>query len=436
VYIGEAAQTLVQHVDYEIPYLRKQMAKCSQGMADAQRRQGEYERSAAACAANYKKVRGCVFGHVAGITLAQPNTRLPLVSRVTALSGHTQPLPACLPGGPTQECEKLGITGSGAAVQTELAQLTQQLPGLFESLVGDLRSTQLAPAISFYQHFTAYAHSSSGSSTAQQQQALPDVLPVLTEVRQGNTAPPKAAAAAAADAANNSAAGGGGIDWDLGGGGSGGDAAAGGGSGISWDLGLDVSAAAGAGGEAAAEAGGISWDFAVEPADDTAAAGGGNSSAAAAGAGPSLDWDIDLSGIDVEGSGQDASAAGVNWDIDMGAAGGSGDSTAAAAGGGDSTAAATASSGDASAARLQADSEYRAQLVDDLQELRAFLLARQAGLSGASASQDLLRALAPEAVASTDARDVGAMLAVVEGCLAQLNGEQLRQLLMIASSPR
>lgn len=57
VFIGEAAQTMIQNVDYEVPYLRKQMAKCSQQMADAERRHGEYVRSATTCAANYKKVR-------------------------------------------------------------------------------------------------------------------------------------------------------------------------------------------------------------------------------------------------------------------------------------------------------------------------------------------------------------------------------------------
>lgn len=57
VFIGEAAQTMVQNVDYEVPYLRKQMTKCSQQMADAERRHGEYVRSATQCAANYKKAR-------------------------------------------------------------------------------------------------------------------------------------------------------------------------------------------------------------------------------------------------------------------------------------------------------------------------------------------------------------------------------------------
>lgn len=57
-FLGEAAQTMVQNVDYEVPYLRKQMAKCNQQLADADRRHAEYTRQAAACATNYKKV-GC-----------------------------------------------------------------------------------------------------------------------------------------------------------------------------------------------------------------------------------------------------------------------------------------------------------------------------------------------------------------------------------------
>eukprot|EP00878_Enallax_costatus_P037730 GHUV01042683.1.p1 GENE.GHUV01042683.1~~GHUV01042683.1.p1 ORF type:complete len:110 (-),score=17.25 GHUV01042683.1:120-449(-) len=56
VFIGEAAQTLVQNADYEIPYLQKQMAKCNQQMADADRRQSEYTRAAETAANNYKKV--------------------------------------------------------------------------------------------------------------------------------------------------------------------------------------------------------------------------------------------------------------------------------------------------------------------------------------------------------------------------------------------
>jgi hypothetical protein len=345
-----------------------------------------------------------------------------------------------------QECEQLGIAGT-AAVQQELKQLSSQLPALMEQVVEDLRSPKLQAVINYYQHFTQYAHGAAADKAAagpQQQQAapqdLPDVLHVLTEVREGTTAPYKGSTSA--DAANNAAAASGpAVDWDLGcvdaaadapadvdWGISTTDTAAADAGGISWDLG-DLTAAAG-GADAAGESGaaaGISWDVAVE-----AEAEGTPGASDAAAAGPSLNWDIDLSGIDMEESGQASPAVagggGIDWGID--------DSSSAAGGAQPGAAVASGASADASAARLQLDSEYRSQLLDDLQELRAFLLSRKAGLTGSSSSQDLLRALAPDVVASTDARDVGQMLTVVDGLLGQLNADKLRQLLMIASSAR
>jgi hypothetical protein len=137
-----------------------------------------------------------------------------------------------------------------------------------------------------------------------------------------------------------------------------------------------------------------------------------------------------MSGIGVESAGESlvaAAAPGIDWGVDA-------DAGAAAAAAADSAAA--GSSGDAAADRLQHDSEYRSQLLDDLQELRAFLLSRKSGLSGSSSSSDLLRALAPDVVASTDAGDVARMLSCVEGLLAAFNDDKLRQLLMISSSTR
>jgi hypothetical protein len=359
-------------------------------------------------------------------------------------------MPCCAFVDPPQECEQLGIAGT-AAVQQELRQLSSQLPSVFEQIVQDLRSPKLQPVINYYQHFTQYAHSNNADKAAQQPQqagvdGLPNVLPVLTEVREAKTAPWKGSGST--DAANNAAAAAApGIDWgsDAGAG----DDAAGGvdwgvsaadadagtadaSGGISWDLG-DLTAAAG-GADAAGESGGaagISWDVAIEP----EAMGAGTGTAGAAG--PSLDWDIDLSGINMEESGLSVSttaAGGIDWGIDTAAAAG-GDAASGGALAGAAGVSAGASS-EASAARLQLDSEYRSQLLDDLQELRAFLLSRKAGLSGSSSSQDLLRALAPDVVASTDARDVGQMLQLVEGLLGQLNADKLRQLLMISSSAR
>jgi hypothetical protein len=217
------------------------------------------------------------------------------------------------------------------------------------------------------------------------------------------------------------------VDWGVS------DAAAEGGdtaadAGISWDLGDLTAAAAGAAGAAAGDGGGISWDVGVE---EPAA---GEAGEAAAAAGPSLDWDIDMSGIGVESAGESmvaAAAPGIDWGVDL-------DATAAGAAGSTATAdaAAAGSSGDAAADRLQHDSEYRSQLLDDLQELRAFLVSRKSGLAGSSSSSDLLRALAPDVVASTDSGDVARMLSSVEGLLAALNDDKLRQLLMISSSSR
>lgn len=60
VYLGEAAQHLVQYVDYEIPYLRKQQSKNAQMISDAERKQADYIKGAAACAANFQQVIACM----------------------------------------------------------------------------------------------------------------------------------------------------------------------------------------------------------------------------------------------------------------------------------------------------------------------------------------------------------------------------------------
>lgn len=339
----------------------------------------------------------------------------------------------------------------------ELKHLSAQLPAVFNQIVQELRSPKLEAVINYYQHFTQYAHSSNADKVAaaaahQQQRSgseLPDVLPVLTEVREGSTAPWQGSTTATADEANNAAAAAPAIDWGMDVDSAGADGPAAGGvdwgvsaadtsadaaGGISWDLG-DLTAAAGGATDATGESGGggISWDVTVEP----DAEGADGDAGADAAAGPSLNWDIDLSGIDMEESGTAAAAGGggIDWGIDTPAAAAAAAPDAAAGGSGSAGVSAGASN-EASAARLQLDSEYRSQLLDDLQELRAFLLSRKAGLTGSSSSQDLLRALAPDVVASTDARDVGQMLKLVEGLLAKLNADKLRQLLMISSSAR
>lgn len=350
----------------------------------------------------------------------------------------------------------MGITGQ--SVGQELKQLTNKLPALFEQLVTDLRSPDLSHIVNYYQHFTQYAHggndSSRGGPTQQQaeQQQLPDVLHTLMEIREQRTVPYLSTAAADNNTAgagtaslmmqwgsvvdpeliNSSMLAPAEIDWGVGADTStaaapteGFDAVS---SGISWDLGDTATAAT-----TSADAGGaISWDVAAEPeaADNEAAASGG----------PTLDWDIDISGIGVEDAGDSSAAAPtIQWDLDVAAcdaAGPSAGTASTAFAGGDSDAAGKSRSSDASADRLQHDSDYRSQLLDDLQELRAFLVSRRAELSGSSSSSNLLRALAPDAVSAVDGGDVERMLKVVDRLLAAMNDEKLKQLLMMSSSSR
>lgn len=57
VYVAEAAQTLIQNVDYEIPFMRKQQLKHSQVIQDAERKHADYLKGAATCAHNFKQAR-------------------------------------------------------------------------------------------------------------------------------------------------------------------------------------------------------------------------------------------------------------------------------------------------------------------------------------------------------------------------------------------
>lgn len=61
LFLGEAAQTLVQNTDYEIPFLKRQAAKSDQQIEDGERRHTEFTRAAAAAATAYEQVREGLF---------------------------------------------------------------------------------------------------------------------------------------------------------------------------------------------------------------------------------------------------------------------------------------------------------------------------------------------------------------------------------------
>ncbi|GAB4823290.1 hypothetical protein N2152v2_010336 [Parachlorella kessleri] len=447
LHVGEAALTLGRNTDYEIPFLKKQAARLQQQMGDLERRQAEALKSASAAAADYE-----------------------------------------------QECRELGIEGKD--IRGGLLALTAELPSLMGAALAALRSADVDQAVEHYAAFAAHASSAAssvaaavngtgGSSASSGEEGgggeastaeATELLPTLREVVEGRTAPPsQQEPGSSADVAVEPGEGylGGGTRLDA----PGEAAAQQPPAGISWDLDdLSVSAAAGGDLDAGSGAGAVG---------SAAGAGGGGDSSAGGG----ISWDLgdlaaalEAAGGAADGTTEDQSAAGaaaaagtgagggggegvagpavdISWDIDMTTAGeeagelsvveqqregqerGQGGGGAAAAGG-------TGTAGDGGGRlaafadappelrRLLEDGAYRAKLLDDLFELRAFLAQRALELSGKASGSDLLGSTLPEDVRHVGAEGVAAMRDAVDAAITALTGERLQQLLLLRSSPR
>lgn len=363
--MAEAAQTLCRNADYEVPFFKKQVgrrtavpagsgiravlgvvltpsrarraspcpaprvrhrhplqaAKYQQQLADLEKKKADALKSASAAAADFKQV-----GTAGGVRWpAGCPAGSPAQPRLTALS----PSPPFW----LQECQQLGVNSSD--IRGGLLALTAKLPALAGGAVEGLQAPGITQALAYY---GAVVAAQQGGDAAEAEAGL---LPTLREVRQGRTEPP---ATTARDAAAGSEAGGGGgglqVDWDLG------AALA--------EVGGDDDAST----DAAPAAAAISWD--LDAADLAVGAGdtaGPRDAASEAAAPLEMSWDIDISG-----EGEDTSAA-----VEAPAAGAA-DAPAA-------TTAVVAVDGEpATVARLVEDAGYRAALLDDLFELRAFLM--------------------------------------------------------------
>jgi hypothetical protein len=220
VHLAEAAQIMVQNVQYEVPALRKIVQNCVKQQQELHRKEGEYKRSGEEFKARYAK-----------------------------------------------ECAKLGIEGK--QVRQELLQRSECLPALYLEMAQALRGDEIRKACALYEAFVEYATEKKFGPASGRGALLPalaalqkDELPTLQQME---------AVAFAEDAVTledmqSLVAGGGGgdageIDWgDLGGG-----AEASGGGEIDWgDVGADAGDGDGidwgdAGGDAAAGGDGIDW---------------------------------------------------------------------------------------------------------------------------------------------------------------------------------
>ena len=254
-----------------------------------------------------------------------------------------------------QECTKLGIEGSNIA--QELAQLQHQLPGIYTEALGTINDAAITNAMQHYATFTAYAHNRTASDAAPPAPA--ELLPKLDDIRKLQSATAEASDLATqsneevvpeatghstgVEDSQKQSADGIDIDWDVVGG-------------------AEPSANSAADANTAVV---IDWDFDIQP-----------NEAATEQAQPDTDAQGTDSRADTDTQGTD-----IDWDIDMTESAQEQDDNASPAlnnvqeakGG----ASAQKQRWPESAVQLSQESACRTSLLDDLYELKSFLLQQE-----------------------------------------------------------
>lgn len=410
LFLGEAAQLMVQYTNYEIPYQKKQIVKVQQQLTDMERKEAEFRRNAAASAVKYQ-----------------------------------------------QACQELGIQGND--VRAELMALRKSLPAIFTEVVNAICSDTVGDSLELYQAFVSYAHQGPESGL---------VLPTLRQVRDH----PPAAAASVPDRTEDNKASSAGllvtsesspspeeqealelkgdIDWNIEDVDSGkvdkGDAS------INWDIGHDAGVNIAC--EAEESGGGIDWGIEQHLITDEVAG------TEADNVGSDINWDIGIDtlpsgvasaaesaqllegstdGVIVKGGDDDEDGGGINWDIDV-----------------DDVGVDTLQSGSEETGKVLpviqdsrieqemgrigcfVQTEYRNRLLDDLCELRAFVKQRleEMGRHDTAALQNQVQAVMSPACTQHGSDTLLLMTLHIATALELLTARKTRDLSLLVTSSR